>query len=333
MLMGDGLLLSDDELGFTGIRMQARLPFYGMRADAFTFKVSDALIGARDTDIHGLEIAKPFRNARIQLAWITERDATGDTIYIRPSEYRWDTNRGFDANTDFRASRITRNFYDLRLEGRLLEGGFYKAELALQNGTVDRSSATLGSVDLGGYAAVISGGLYTRFSKYGPIEIHGLFGLSSGDSGGSKDNSFRPGFGHRFDGLERGGFGEFYGASLYDALPSATYSAGSSTPTVSGLPPGYSGMRVIGAGVTAHPTALISVGVDYYIYTAQESAGAAFPLTSSESGLGTEVDIGIGFAYTDFLSFRGSAAFFSPGKAYPVRDKAYRYLVEAIGRF
>ncbi len=333
MILGDGLILADDDLGLTGLRLQSRLPFYGLSADAFTFKAGDSISGHADKDIYGLELTKPFRTLRIQTSWVMERDASGSTLYIRPSENRWDTNRGFDAATDFRATKITRNFFDIRAEGRLLEGGFYKAELALQRGSVDRSSATLGSVDLGGYAFLVSGGLYTRFSKYGPIEIHGLFGQASGDSGGGTDSSFRPSFGHRFDGLERSGFGEFYGASLYDALPSARYNAGASSPTTSGLPPGYSGIRVIGAGLTAHPTALISIGFDYYVYDAQESPGSNFPVTSSESSLGTEMDIGIGFAYTNYLSFRAGASFFSPGKAYATRDKAHRYMIEAVGRF
>lgn len=330
--LGDGLILSDDELGFTGIRLQSRLPFYGLQADAFTFKTGEALQGSKDADLMGIELTKPLRNIRFQAAWVMERDATGDTVYIRPSENRWDSSL-YDGQTDFRASKITRHLYDFRLEGRLREGGFYKAELALQNGTVDRSSETLGSVELGGYAFLVSGGLYTRFSKYGPIEIHGLFGMASGDSGGSTDKSFRPAHGHRFDGLERGGFGELYAASLYDAMPSNRFNASASTPTVSGLPPGFSGIRVIGAGLTAHPTALISIGFDYYVYTAQEAAGSNFPVSSSETSLGSEIDIGIGFAYTNYLGFRASAAFFSPGKAYASRDHAHRYLLEAIGRF
>jgi hypothetical protein len=209
---------------------------------------------------------------------------------------------------------------------RLSEGGFIKAETAFQAGSVSRSSATLGNTDLGGYAFLISGGLFTRFSKYGPIEVHGSFGVASGDAGdGGKDKAFRPSFGHKFDGLERSGFGEFYGATLYDAIPSSAHP--------SGLPPGFSGIRVIGAGITAHPTALISVGIDYFVYDAQESAGAAFATTSSDSALGSELDIGIGFAYTNYLSFRASAAFFSPGEAYDKGDKANRFLVEAVGKF
>jgi hypothetical protein len=332
--LGDGFILSDDDLGFTGIRLESRLPWYGLKAQAFTFKIADSLQGASDTDVFGVEFTKPARNIRYQLAWVSERDATGSTVYIRPTENPNDANRfPAGAQTDFTASRITRTFYDARLEGRLLEGGFYKAELAFQSGSVSRSSATLGHVDLGGYAFLVSGGLYTKFSKYGPIEVHGLFGVASGDGGDpTKDKSFRPTFGHRFDGLERGGFGEYYGASLYDAIPSARYNPSASTPAVSGLPPGNSGIRVIGAGVTTHPTSLVSIGIDYFVYTSQESA--IFSPAPSESNLGSELDFGIGFAYTNYMAFRFTAAFFATGKAYGAfRDDAKRLVLEAIGRF
>ncbi len=328
IILGDGFVLSDDDLGFTGIRLESRLPWYGLQAQLFTFKASESLVGSSDTDIYGIELTKPTRNIRYQASVVTERDTSGSTVYIRPSENAG----GFAPDTNWTASRITRTFYDARIEGRLREGGFYKGEVALQSGSVSRSSATLGSVDLGGYAFLMSAGLFTRFSKYGPIEIHGLFGMASGDSGGSSDNSFRPSFGHKVDGLERSGFGEFYGSTLYDALPSSTYGPTSSTPTVSGLPAGNSGLRVIGAGVTMHPTSLLSIGIDYFVFTAQESTN--FSPAPSESSLGTELDIGIGFAYTNYMSFRASYAVFSPGKAYGAfTNNAQRIVLEAVGRF
>lgn len=325
--LGDGFILSDDDLGFTGLRLQSRLPWHGLQADAFSFKVADSLIGSNDADLFGVQITKPTRNVRYQLSWVLERDDSGSTIFSRPSE---NISSGTLAGTDLTASRMTRHFYDARLEGRLLEGGFYKGEAALQSGQVARSSATLGSVELTGYAFLVSAGLFTRLSKYGPLEIHGTFGMASGDSGKpNKDSSFRPTHGHRFDGLERSGFGEFYGATLYDVNASSAAAAANST----GLPPGFSGMRVIGAGVTTHPTSLVSIGIDYFVFNALETAGPNFPASSSDSSLGAELDIGVGFAYTSYLSFRGSAAFFSPGPAYANRNNATRFLVEALGRF
>jgi hypothetical protein len=101
---------------------------------------------------------------------------------------------------------------------------------------------------------------------------------------------------------------------------------------VSGLPQGNSGIRVIGAGVTTHPTSLLSFGIDYYVYTAQESAG--FSPAPSESSLGTELDLGAGFAYTNYLTFRATYAIFSPGKAYGAfTNNATRLALEAVGRF
>jgi hypothetical protein len=328
IMLGDGFILSDDDLGFTGIRLEYRLPWYGLQAQAFTFKTSESLIGSSDTDLYGVELSKPMRNIRYQASVFTERDASGTTLYVRPTE----NINTFPAGTSFTASRITRTFYDARIEGRLTQGGFYKGEVAFQSGSVKRSTGTPGSVDLGGYAFLVSAGLFTRFSKYGPIEIHGLFGMASGDSGGSKDNSFRPGFGRKYDGLERSGFGEFFGATLYDAVPSSTYGPSASTPTVSGLPVGHSGIRVIGAGVTTHPTSLLSIGIDYFVFTSQESTN--FSPAPSESGLGTELDIGVGFAYTNYLTFRATFAMFAPGNAYGAsRSNARRIVLEAIGRF
>jgi len=325
LTLGDGFILSDDDLGFTGLRLQSRLPVWDLRADTFWMRTGSTLEGSGNADIYGIEFTKPMHNIRYQASVVNERDATGETQFIRPSENANDASR-YPAGTDFTASNITKTFYDTRMEARLSEGGFIKGEFALQSGEVDRSSATLGNVKLGGYAFLISGGLFTRFSKYGPIEIHGSFGIASGDSGGGTDNAFDPTYGHKYDGLERSGFGEFYGATLYDALPS------SANPR--GLPPGFSGMRVIGAGVTTHPTALLSIGIDYFVYTAEESPNAAnFGVGSSDDSLGTELDIGAGFAYTSYLSFRGSFALFSPGAAYENTQNARRIFFEATGHF
>ena len=330
IMLGDGLILSDDDLGFTGIRVQSRLPWYDLLGDLFTFKTNEALTGSNDADIYGLEITKPMKNIRIEFSVVDEHDASGSTQYIRASE---NPNKIVNAvnpalPVNFDASSITRTFYDARLEGRLLQGGFYKGEFAVQSGHVDRdASVPGGSVNLGGYAGLISAGLYTRFSKYGPIEVHGLFGLASGDDGSSgKDDAFMPTYGHRFDGLERSGFGELYGASLYDA------SSSSANPT--GLPPGNSGIRVIGGGITTHPTSLLSIGIDYYVFDAMEQNNSQFTANAgTDSSLGSEIDLGAGFAYTSYLTFRFSAAFFSPGSAYQFDNKAERYLLEARGRF
>ena len=348
--LGDGLILSDDDLGFTGVRVDATLPWYDIRANVFTFKPGQNLSNTNGgIDIYGFELTKPVTNMRYQFSVVNEHDASGSTVFIRPSENASANNPQFltlpgvtPQNFNFTATNINKTFLDTRVDYRLAEGGFIKAEAALQTGQVNRdpslgtsTAAALGyspSVTLGGYAFLVSGGLFTRFSKYGPIEIHGLFGLASGDSGGGTDNAFQPDFGHQYDGMERSGFGEFYGSTLYNALPSSSYGASASSPSVSGLPQGNSGIRVIGAGVTTHPTSLISVGIDYFVYTAEESTN--FSPAPSESSLGTELDIGAGLAYTNYLTFRATYAIFSPGKAYGAfTNNATRFALEAVGRF
>jgi hypothetical protein len=357
--LGDGLILSDDDLGFTGVRMNGILPWYDIRADVFTFKPGQNLDNTNGgIDISGFELTKAATNMRYQMSVVNEHDASGSTLFIRPSENASSFNPTFVninnnivanggtaipiSQFNFTATDITKTYLDGRVEYRLSEGGFFKVEGALQTGQVSRdpslatsTAALLGyspSVNLGGYAFLVSGGLFTRFSKYGPIEIHGLFGIASGDSGGGTDNAFQPDFGHQYDGLERSGFGELYGATLYNAIPSSTYNANASSPSVSGLPQGVSGIRVIGAGVTTHPTSLISVGIDYYVYTAEQSTN--FAPAPSEDSLGTELDIGAGLAYTNYLTFRATYALFSPGKSYGAyANNASRFALEAVGRF
>src|SRR6185437_11288403 len=115
MTFGDGLILSDDDLGFTGIRMQSRLPWYDLQGDAFTFRTADALQGAASSNIYGVQLTKPAHAIRYQLAWVVEQQNNG-TVYVRPSE---NTSTGTLVDSDFTASHMTRSFYDARVEGKL----------------------------------------------------------------------------------------------------------------------------------------------------------------------------------------------------------------------
>ena len=86
LTLGDGFILSDDDLGFTGLRMQARLPIWDLRADTFWMRTGSTLEGSDNADVYGLEFTKPMHNVRIQASVVNERDATGQTQFIRPSE-------------------------------------------------------------------------------------------------------------------------------------------------------------------------------------------------------------------------------------------------------
>src|SRR5438046_2609616 len=44
IVLGDGLILSDDDLGFTGIRVDSRLPWYDLQAKVFTFKTAQNVV-------------------------------------------------------------------------------------------------------------------------------------------------------------------------------------------------------------------------------------------------------------------------------------------------
>lgn len=319
--IGDGLVLSDDDLGLTGVRVQARLPWQELMLDAFTFKANEsASLTSSDSDLYGAELALPRVENRFSFFWLLERDGSG-TLYRPPAENPANLPAALVPTT----SRITRHFLDVRAEGKLLKGGFYKLELAVQRGYASRNPA-LGLVKFEGSMFLLSGGLYARRTRFGPFEVHASFGQASGDdpATANTDEAFNPTFGHRFDGLERSGFGEFYGASLYDAFGS------SANPR--GLPPGTSGIRVLGTGLTMHPLEQISVGADYYLFSVRENTSGFSP--SSDGALGTELDLGLGVSWTSYLSFRASFAQLFPGQAFGAnRTSGRRLLIEAIGRF
>jgi hypothetical protein len=55
IIWGDGHILSDDQLGFNAVRVQAKSPFRWVDFDieGFTAKISDGLQSGDDTDLHG----------------------------------------------------------------------------------------------------------------------------------------------------------------------------------------------------------------------------------------------------------------------------------------
>src|SRR5215472_5958909 len=40
IVLGDGFILSDDDLGFTGIRVDSRLPWYNLQSNVFALKAA-----------------------------------------------------------------------------------------------------------------------------------------------------------------------------------------------------------------------------------------------------------------------------------------------------
>jgi hypothetical protein len=139
------------------------------------------------------------------LAWIQE---TNDA----PSNYLL----GGSTRT---ASRVNRTFYDLRLFGDLKDA-YYKLELALGKGN---ASTQAGDVKIEGQSEKIELGAQTDTVRFGRFGVKALYASGSGDDPDStdKDESFRPTFSKRWNGLQREGWGRHFAATPSDAYDPA----------------------------------------------------------------------------------------------------------------
>ena len=301
LILGSGLILSDDDLGTTAIK--AEIPFstrwIDLESQIFTAKSSESQTGDRDLDLHGLSFKIPSEGVW-ELAYLLERDKSQPAI-----------------------KSSVKNFFSLRYSLEWDQISF-DGESAWQQGTAKSAAQGQSDTRISGNAVKVQGAWRQPVSHYGEGKARLLFGFGSGDKSStlSKDESFFPSLGHRFNGLERSGFGEFYGASLYDAL-------GGSSTTARGLPPGASGIQVVGLGITLPPWKKITLDLDYFVFHAQKVA-------SGNRSLGSEFDSRLSYSLQDKLFFSLTAALFSPGEGSrtgPNKSSAKRLKIEATGRF
>ncbi|HOW28480.1 MAG TPA: alginate export family protein [Elusimicrobiota bacterium] len=292
IVIGDGTLVSDDDLGFNAIRGQVNLP-WKWEMDLFTAKVQEGLVGTKDKDLSGLVLGTDRGYKRWELGWIREVDKTG-TVYAL-------------GTTTTTTTKILRQFYDIRLFGNLKDA-YYKLEYAMQSGKVHRNGATI--LDLKGVGEKLELGAQTDTARYGRFGVKALYARGSGDDEGSynADESFRPSFGKRWDGLQRSGYGKHFAGTLSDAYSPSDCFAPAST-TNSGLPAGFSGIQTWGFGVFTTQRVQWTANLDYYTYTAQTKP-------TGKSDLGSEFDLDIIYRYTGFVTFHFGGSYFFPGDAY-----------------
>lgn len=301
--LGSGLLLQDDGAGLTGVSMLGNLPFLDMKWGGFFFETRANQIGSGNLDIFGVGFELPLEGTW-QVSHMVESD------------------KAIRTELTFPVSRVTRHFSSVRYSiafGRLTFDG--EAALETGNALVSGTSPTTSKVTLLGNAQVFQGSWKAPMWKLGEGLFRATIGRGSGDKGGtpSRDEAFSPSNGHRFYGLERSGYGEFYGASLYDALASSD--------TFSGLPDGTSGVQVVGFGVTLPPYKGIVPELDYYLFKADTHTGA-------NGDLGGEWDAKLRYEIGEKFSLKASAAFFTSGNAYGAsRQSARRLMFQATARF
>lgn len=287
--IGDGTLVSSDQLGFNALRVRLDLPLK-INLDIFAAKISESLSGQKDADLYGGIFGWDVRHNHWELAWIEEKNG-GPGVYEL-------------ATGTTTANKVNRRFYDIRLQGNLKDA-FYKLEFAMAGGKTDFASGSNATIK--GVGQKLEIGAQSDTVKYGRFGVRALYAMGTGDDSGTpgKDEAFRPTYARRWDGLQRTGYGSHFAATLSDAYDSAA----PFSPAATGLPVGYSGIKTLGFGIFSTQKVFWTGALDYFIYEANKKP-------SGTKDLGSEIDVDVTYRYTGFVTLRLGGALFFPGEAY-----------------
>ncbi len=326
--LGSGLLLDDDGAGLTGVTMQGDLPWWGMKLEGFFFDATNPnpnISAPSALDLFGFSLALPTDGVW-QLNQLVERDHTTQTVYGCSFV---DVN-GTETCTVSKALRsFTSARYQLNYGPMVFDG-----EAAIEKGAATPTpgpSVAAGQlatapnhITYSGDAEVVRAKWKQHLYKAGEGIARISVAHGSGDRGdtATRDEAFFPSHGHRFNGLDRDGFGQFFGATPYDA-----FGGNYSTTTVSGLRQGVSGIWVVGAGYTPPAYKGVVLDIDYFLYQADR-------VKNGSRTLGGEWDARLRYNVLDHLALSLSGAWFSAGTASnPAKGTSRKYAFEAVGRF
>ena len=314
--IGNGMIFDDNGLGYTGFKAHARFTYHiPLETTLFTYKVSENFQPNTDKDIFGVSGSASWKDQLIELAYFQQNDFSG-TIY----------NKGaFSMPT----SRIVKSFIDLRLSHNEKIAG-YDFEIAKQGGAASSSIDTT-QIPFDGMGYAISGKLIGEKTKLGKVKATASFAYASGDDGlGSigTDKSFSPNLGHRYDGLERAGYGELEAATPLDMFLPA--------------PAGYSGIDTLSMGAEFTPLYAWTFGVIYYLYSGSigpkgsPDASGLERLFGANFSLGEEMDLSAKFEYSKYCEIKFSFARYTPPtftQYWPKNDPATRMQLEVGTHF
>jgi hypothetical protein len=323
--LGSGLLLDDDGAGFTGAVVRGELPWAGMKAAVFLFQDKNPQAAAPNSlTLAGFSLDLPTEGTW-QLNQLIEKDQSQQLVY--GCSFAGTGPNGTDPSqaVGCTVSKALRSFTSARYQisyGPMVFDG----EAAVEKGvaTPTGPNPAPNHITYNGDAEVVR--MKWKQSFYRGTEGIARFSMArgSGDSGSTptRDEAFYPSHGHRYDGLERSGFGDFYAATPYDA-----FGGNSSTSTKNGLPQNASGLIVVGAGFTTPAYHGVALDLDGYLYQADRAQ-------NGPSTLGDEFDGHLRYQIRDQFKLIAGIAYFKPGAIVdPNRSVARRYFLQASGRF
>jgi hypothetical protein len=316
--LGSGLLLDDDGAGLSGVMAGGELPFWGMKLSGFAFADRNPRFGSPNSlGLYGLALDLPGEGSW-QLNQLFERDRSIQPVFGC-------TFPGMTTD-DCMVSQARRSFTSLRYQ--LSYGPMvFDGEAALQRGAATPTGANPAPnhITYRGDAQVVRAKWKQRLYKTGEGIARVSLARGSGDDPGTEttDEAFFPSHGHRHNGLERSGFGEFFAATPYDA-----FGGNYSSSTTSGLRQGSSGIMVMGFGYTPPAYRGVILDVDFFLFQGERIRSGA------SRTLGTEWDLRLRYAVQDLFNIALTSAFFTSGESsVAVRTHARKYALEVFGRF
>lgn len=288
-ILGSGIVLDDNSLGLTGLNLIYNSNFHNITAQVFAFQPPVIQTKTtKETNLVGASLQIPT-NGLWQVYALREIDIPQTSFFVISNE----------------VSRIVKDFFGLNYQlktGKLV----FEGEGVWQTGRAKKANST-DAIKYNGYAFLLKGVWRQSFSKLGTGNIHIAFGMASGDNPDTTntDEAFFPGYGLRYEGVERKGFGEVLGASLYDGWG---YSY-----TTTGFPVGISGLQVINIGVQFPPYKNFYAVVDFFDFTADRSL--------ADKKLGRELDAKFYYLLGDAFKIVLTGGVFQPSDAYPPNTK------------
>ncbi len=312
---GDGLILSDDDLGFNALRLQVKSPWRWLPIDldGFTAKISESLQGSKDTDLHGASLGFDRNFWRWDLVGLWEKNGT-------PGDFQ----AGSETQT-VTASKLDRIIYGARFRVNLRDA-YLKGEYYQQGGSVRRAGGK--DINLKGSAYAFGLGGKQNTSKFwGRFGAQLDYVVGSGDDPKTTgdDEAFRAPFATRWNGLERTGMGK-YAAATFSDIRSSTSPFSSVNSTNTGLDPGTSGIQTIHFGIESTPWSQWTFLFDYFTYKADRTL-------SAKKDLGTEFDYAAVYRYSGLVTLRGNYALFNPKGGRTNEQKAHLGSLEVDLRF
>ena len=289
--LGQGITLADDGLGLPGARIQADKLWLNLKTEVFFFRpYADAdytnNVSTGDyVKIIGAGIYYPSNEGLWHLYHFWEQDA------------RVMTELGHSAESASRTKKFTGIRYFMSYSQLNFDG-----ECVFQSGSAKEKTSGKKTA-YSGYAFLIKG-LWTQdIAFFGPSKMRLAYGKSSGnaDTVSGKDKAFMPSFGHRFKGVERDGFGEIAGASLYDMIRTSD--------TINGLPDDVSGLNVVNIG-TDIPYKKLAFSADFYKFRASQN------INKGSIQIGTELDLKASYPMGEGLRLKAVYAVFNPMSLY-----------------